>query len=156
MESIRDIERRIQKAEEQNATVKMPVMERPTAIPEEFEDHAKLMIDLQAIAFQADMTRVVSFMMAREGSNAGGLVHDGARRQQSELPFDRSFRRAPLRDAPHERSGKDREGAQDQHPSRGYVRVHAEEAAIDAIDAGWRRHIARPLADSLRQQHQRR
>jgi len=69
VESIRDIERRIQKAEEQNATVKMPVMERPTAIPEEFEDHAKLMIDLQAIAFQADMTRVVSFMMAREGSN---------------------------------------------------------------------------------------
>jgi len=69
VESIRDIERRIQKAEEQNATVKMPLMERPTAIPEEFEDHARLMIDLQAIAFQADMTRVVSFMMAREGSN---------------------------------------------------------------------------------------
>jgi len=69
VESIRDIERRIQKAEEQNATVKMPVMERPTAIPVEFEDHAKLMIDLQAIAFQADLTRVVSFMMAREGSN---------------------------------------------------------------------------------------
>ena len=69
VESIRDIERRIQKAEEQNASMKMPVMERPTAIPEEFEDHAKLMIDLQAIAFQADLTRVISFMMAREGSN---------------------------------------------------------------------------------------
>jgi len=69
VESIRDIERRIQKAEEQNATLKMPVMERPTAIPEEFEDHARLMIDLQAIAFQADLTRVISFMMAREGSN---------------------------------------------------------------------------------------
>jgi hypothetical protein len=69
VESIRDIERRIQKAEEQNARMKMPVMERPTAIPEEFEDHARLMIDLQAIAFQADLTRVVSFMMAREGSN---------------------------------------------------------------------------------------
>ena len=69
VESIRYIERRIQKAEEQNASMKMPVMERPTAIPEEFEDHAKLMIDLQAIAFQADLTRVISFMMAREGSN---------------------------------------------------------------------------------------
>jgi hypothetical protein len=69
VESIRDIERRIQKAEEQNATLKMPVMERPTAIPEEFDDHAKLMVDLQAIAFQADLTRVISFMMAREGSN---------------------------------------------------------------------------------------
>jgi hypothetical protein len=69
MEAIRDIERRIQKAEEQNASVKMPVMERPSSIPEEFVDHAKLMIDLQAIAFQADLTRVITFMMAREGSN---------------------------------------------------------------------------------------
>ncbi|MDR3703424.1 MAG: DUF1552 domain-containing protein [Candidatus Sulfopaludibacter sp.] len=69
LEAIRDIERRIQKAEEQNATMKMPVMERPTGIPEEFDDHAHLMMDLLALAFQADMTRVVSFMMAREGSN---------------------------------------------------------------------------------------
>ena len=44
-------------------------MERPTAIPDEFEDHAKLMSDLMVIAYQTDMTRVVSFMMAREGSN---------------------------------------------------------------------------------------
>jgi hypothetical protein len=69
LEAIRDIERRIQKAEEQNATLKVPVMERPGAIPEEFDDHAKLMIDLQAIALQADMTRVITFMLAREGSN---------------------------------------------------------------------------------------
>ena len=69
LEAIRDIERRIQKAEEQNATMKMPVMERPTGIPDEFEDHARLMMDLQVLAFQADMTRVISFMMAREGSN---------------------------------------------------------------------------------------
>jgi len=69
LEAIRDIERRIQKAEEQNATMKMPVMERPTGIPDEFEDHAHLMMDLQVLAFQADMTRVISFMMAREGSN---------------------------------------------------------------------------------------
>ena len=69
LEAIRDIERRIQKAEEQNATVRMPVMDRPSGIPEEFESHAKLMIDLQVLAFQADMTRVITFMMAREGSN---------------------------------------------------------------------------------------
>ena len=69
LEGIRDIERRIQKAEEQSATMKLPVMERPTSIPDEFEDHAKLMSDLMVIAFQTDMTRVVSFMMAREGSN---------------------------------------------------------------------------------------
>jgi hypothetical protein len=69
LEAIRDIERRIQKAEEQNATVQMPVMERPSGIPDEFEDHAKLMIDLQVLAFQADLTRVITFMLAREGSN---------------------------------------------------------------------------------------
>ena len=69
LDAIRDIERRIQKAEQQNATLKMPLMERPSGIPEEFEDHAKLMTDLMVLAFQADMTRVVSFMFAREGSN---------------------------------------------------------------------------------------
>ena len=69
LEGIRDIERRIQKAEEQSATMKLPVMERPTSIPDEFEDHAKLMSDLMVIAYQTDMTRVVTFMMAREGSN---------------------------------------------------------------------------------------
>ena len=69
MDAIRDVERRIQKAEEQNATMKVPVMERPTGMPEEFEDHAHLMMDLQVLAFQADMTPVISFMMAREGSN---------------------------------------------------------------------------------------
>lgn len=69
LEAIRDIERRIQKAEEQNATMKMPLMARPPAAPEEFVDHARLMMDLMVIAWQADMTRVVSFMLAREGSN---------------------------------------------------------------------------------------
>jgi hypothetical protein len=69
LEAIRDIERRIQKAEEQNATMKMPVMERPAGVPAEFEEHAKLMMDLQVLAFQADLTRVITFMIAREGSN---------------------------------------------------------------------------------------
>ena len=68
-ESIRDIERRIQKAEQQSSAMKMPVMERPVGIPDTFEDHAKLMADLMVIAWQTDMTRVVTFMMAREGSN---------------------------------------------------------------------------------------
>jgi hypothetical protein len=69
LDAIRDIERRIQKAEEQNTTLRLPVFERPTGVPAEFEDHAKLMIDMQIIAFQADLTRVVTFMIAREGSN---------------------------------------------------------------------------------------
>jgi len=69
LEGIRDIERRIQKAEQQSATVKLPMLERPSGIPDEFEEHAKLMSDLMVIAYQTDMTRVISFMMAREGSN---------------------------------------------------------------------------------------
>ena len=69
LEGIRDIERRIQRAEQQSATLKLPIMERPTAIPDEFAEHAKIMSDLMVIAFQTDMTRVISFMMAREGSN---------------------------------------------------------------------------------------
>ncbi len=68
-DAVRDIERRIQKAEQQNAAMKLPVMERPTAVPDEFEDHVKLVMDLQVLAYQTDMTRVVSLMMAREGSN---------------------------------------------------------------------------------------
>ena len=69
LDSIRDVERRIQKAEEQNATLKLPALEKPSGVPAEFEDHAKLMIDLQVIAFQADLTRVITFMVGREGSN---------------------------------------------------------------------------------------
>ena len=69
LDGIREIERRIQKAEEQSATMKMPLLERPSSIPDEFEEHAKLMSDLMVIAYQTDMTRVISFMMAREGSN---------------------------------------------------------------------------------------
>ncbi len=68
-DAIRDIERRIQKAEQQNATMKMPVMERPTAVPEEFEAHVKMVMDLQVLAYQTDLTRVITLMMAREGSN---------------------------------------------------------------------------------------
>jgi hypothetical protein len=68
LESIRDIERRIQKAEQQTA-VKTPVMERPVGIPELFEDHTRLMSDLMVVAFQTDMTRVITYMFAREGSN---------------------------------------------------------------------------------------
>jgi len=69
LDAIRDIERRIQMAEEQNAHVTLPVMERPTSIPEAFSDHARLMMDLMVIAYQTDMTRIVSCMIAREGSN---------------------------------------------------------------------------------------
>jgi hypothetical protein len=69
MDAVRDVERRIQRAEEQKAMNQLPLMDRPVGIPDLYEDHVKLMMDLQILAFQADLTRVITFMMGREGSN---------------------------------------------------------------------------------------
>jgi hypothetical protein len=69
LESVRDIERRIQKAEEQSDR-ELPLMERPSgAIPATFEEHCKVMMDLQVLAYQTDMTRVITFMISKELSN---------------------------------------------------------------------------------------
>ena len=67
VESIRDLERRIEKAEAQSGK-QLPTLDRPGGVPDNFTDHAKLMIDLQVLAFQADLTRVTTFMMGREGT----------------------------------------------------------------------------------------
>ncbi|HEX6894667.1 MAG TPA: DUF1552 domain-containing protein, partial [Bryobacteraceae bacterium] len=67
LEAVRDVERRIQKAETESAKA-LPVLNRPAGIPEIFEDHAKLMYDLQVLAYQADLTRVGTFMIAHESS----------------------------------------------------------------------------------------
>jgi hypothetical protein len=69
LDAIRDIERRIQKAEQQSASTPLPAMDRPAGAPEEFVDHAHLMMDLMVIAYQSDLTRVITMMLAREGSN---------------------------------------------------------------------------------------
>src|SRR5439155_26584531 len=66
-EAIRDVERRIQKAEEKGA-VALPAMEQPQGAPPVFEDHLALMLDLQLLALQSDLTRVISFMMGKEMS----------------------------------------------------------------------------------------
>jgi len=68
LDAIRDVERRIQKAEQQ-ADVELPAFERPTGgIPATFQEHARLMFDMQVLAFQSDLTRVVTFLMSREVS----------------------------------------------------------------------------------------
>jgi hypothetical protein len=67
LESVRDIERRIQLAEEQN--MELPHIERPGAIPDDYLHYTKLMIDMQVVAWQTDMTRVASLMLGRDGSN---------------------------------------------------------------------------------------
>ena len=65
LEAIRDVERRIQKAEEQS-TRELPVIEQPAGVPATFGEHVRLMFDLQLLAYQTDMTRVVTFMLGRE------------------------------------------------------------------------------------------
>ena len=65
LEAVRDIERRIQKAEAQGAR-ELPVVDQPPGIPGTVREHAKLLFDLQALAYQTDLTRVVTFMIGRE------------------------------------------------------------------------------------------
>ena len=66
LEALRDIERRIQKAEEQNGRELAITLDQPAGIPAAYEDHVKLMFDLQLLAYQTDLTRVITFMIARE------------------------------------------------------------------------------------------
>jgi hypothetical protein len=65
LDSVRDIERRLQIADRQNAR-QLPSLERPSGVPDTFQEHAKLMYDLQVLAFQADLTRMSTFMVGRE------------------------------------------------------------------------------------------
>ena len=66
-EAIRDVERRIERAEEQR-DLELPALEQPQGAPPVFEDHLALMLDLQLLAFQSDLTRVISFMIGKEQS----------------------------------------------------------------------------------------
>jgi hypothetical protein len=68
LDGMRDVERRIQRAEEQSSR-ELPVVDRPIGVPTNFEEHAKLMFDLQVLAFQSDLTRVITFMLGPEQSN---------------------------------------------------------------------------------------
>ncbi len=65
LEAIRDVERRIQMEEEQSER-ELPTLIRPPGVPARFDEHAKLMYDLQVIAYQTDMTRMITFMTGRE------------------------------------------------------------------------------------------
>jgi hypothetical protein len=79
VDAIRDVERQIQKAEEQGVR-ELPSLDRPTGVPATFPEHARLMFDLQVLAFQTDLTRVITFMMGRELSGRTYPeigVHDG-------------------------------------------------------------------------------
>ena len=68
MDAIRDVERRIQLAEQQSSR-QLPVVDRPVGIPGTYKEHAELMYDLLVLAYQCDLTRVVTFMMGHEQTN---------------------------------------------------------------------------------------
>ena len=65
LESLRDVERRIQKAEEQSGR-QGPDVDQPSGVPDGFEPHVQLLYDLQLLAYQSDLTRVITFMYGRE------------------------------------------------------------------------------------------
>src|SRR4029077_7836064 len=69
LESVREVERRIQQAESSASENPLPDVDRPPGFPAAYADHARLMFDLQALAMQADVTRVITFQLARETSN---------------------------------------------------------------------------------------
>ena len=69
LDTVREVERRIQRAESVAREHRLPDLERPVGVPESYTDHARLMFDLQVLAFQGDITRVITFQLARETSN---------------------------------------------------------------------------------------
>lgn len=69
LDAIREVERRIQKAESDSNDNPLPDLDRPVGVPASYADHARLMFDLQLLAYQGDITRIATFQIARETSN---------------------------------------------------------------------------------------
>ena len=69
LDSVREVERRIQQAESASKDSPLPDLDRPMGVPAAYADHARLMFDLQLLAYQGDITRISTFQIARETSN---------------------------------------------------------------------------------------
>ncbi len=69
LDTVREVERRIQKAETDTVDHPLRDLDRPVGVPNAYADHARLMFDLQVLALQGDVTRVITFQLARETSN---------------------------------------------------------------------------------------
>ncbi len=69
LEAVRDVERRVKRATTDVVDKPLPDLDRPVGVPASYADHARLMFDLQLLAFQGDVTRVTTFQLARETSN---------------------------------------------------------------------------------------
>jgi len=87
LDSVSEVERRIQHAETQPAEIELP--DRPTDVPENFDPYTKLMLDLQALAFRADITRVFSLIMSRELSSRT-FAHIGVPEQHHAVSHHRN------------------------------------------------------------------
>ena len=68
LDAVRDVERRIQKAEEQ-IDQELPLVDQPVGVPASYEEHTQLLFDLLTLAYQTDLTRVGTFMVGKEQSN---------------------------------------------------------------------------------------
>jgi hypothetical protein len=68
LSTIREVEKRIQAIESGDQKAPVPTIEKPAGIPAEFTDHAKIMYDLQVLAMQQDLSRIITFVVGREGS----------------------------------------------------------------------------------------
>jgi hypothetical protein len=68
VDSVREVEQRIQRAERTNSTTPLPSVTQPEGVPEEYDEHAKLLLDMLALAYQGDITRVACMQIARESS----------------------------------------------------------------------------------------
>ncbi|MCH7855984.1 MAG: DUF1552 domain-containing protein [Gemmatimonadetes bacterium] len=66
LNAVREIERRIQRAEENSATTPLPTADQPAGVPDEYDEHVEILFEMLALAYQADVTRVSCFQMARE------------------------------------------------------------------------------------------
>src|SRR5206468_11633809 len=69
LDTVREVERGIEKAEAATTDNPLPDLDRPVGVPAAYADHARLMFDLQVLALQGDVTRVITFQLARETSN---------------------------------------------------------------------------------------
>ena len=137
--NVRETERRIQQAEKQ-AGRELTVPTAPIGVPESFEDHASLMFDLLALAFETDQTRVFTFMLCREFSV-------------------RTYPNLGVTDPHHTVSHtQNRPALIAAHTKVNtyHVQLFARFLERLRVDAGRRRLVARPLDDSLRQRHGRR
>ena len=140
VDSVREIERRIQVTERQNGESPLALPSRPVGVPEAYDDHARLMFDLAALAFQADITRVFVFTLGKEQTN-------------------RAYPELGVSEAHHAISHHQHDPVKLEQAAKINSLPFVVDCALprEAEEcSGRRRQPARSLADPARRRHQRR